>query len=458
MLPINTQWLIVTVKEPVMFQQTADETWLFNPNRRYIVNTNRVSAIEQFISTASELDGAALYNRLRAGQNITGAKILVERSRERGIGDLLFLTGVLGFLHHVSGSDIEIDVMAFSDRGIVLTHSPLLSNKCVKCGPLEYDQLRMYNYHWLVNTVTEQDSEGDQLNVYDALFQQLGFQTEDIEACWKRPSAVLVSDDFQDLDRFYQHVWEARKVDLRRIGYFVVAPFSNATLRSMNYSTWFDIIKTLATRRPVVVVGNTAWRLPTMDMSAGEFHQRVNNIGGGVFNAIDSTSIRVLMALISRSVGLLCLDSAPLYMAQALNIPAISIWGTHAPGARIGYDKNYMDLAIWRTDACKFSPCFAYSQFPVDKCPDGVRQTCCEVTAAVTVDDVLRRVDMIESAGLRSANKIVLPAAKANKSVLTPLDVVDAADFTLGSAGSIGSAGTLIMFEPGTYAGTTKTL
>ena len=380
-----------------MFHQTADETWLFNPNRRYIVNANRVAAIEQFLTDVSELDGASLYHRLRAGQNVTGAKILVERCRERGIGDLLFLTGPLGFLNHVSGSNVEIDVMSFADRGVVLTHSPLIHNKCVKCGPLEYDHLRMYNYHWLINTVTEQHSEGDQLNVYDALYQQLGFDPKDIEPKWKRPSATLLAEDFQNLDRFYKFVWDARKVDLRRIGYFVVAPFANATLRCMNYGRWLDIIKALAVRRPVVVVGNSGLRLPETDMSAGEFSQAVGSIGGGVFNAVDSTSLRVLMALIARSTGVVSLDSAPLYIAQALNVPAISIWGTHAPGARIGYDKNYMDLAVWKQDACQNSPCFAYTRFPVDKCPDGPRQISCAVTADVSVDDVLMKVDMIES-------------------------------------------------------------
>jgi ADP-heptose:LPS heptosyltransferase len=398
MMPINTQWMVVTVKEPVMFHQTADETWLFNPNRRYISNANRIAPIQQFIENVSELDGAALYHRLMSGQNLAGAKILVERNRERGLGDLLFLTGPLAFFNHITGNSVEIDLMAFADRGVVLTHSPLIHNGCVKCGPLEYDHLRYYNYHWLVNSVTEQDAEGDQLNVYDALYQQLGFKPEDIEAKWKRPAATLLADDYQNLDRLYRFIWENRTIDLRRVGYFVVAPFANATLRCMNYGRWLEIIKALSTRRPVVVVGTSSLRLPETDMSVGDFSQHVAKMGGGVFNAIDSTTIRVLMALIARSVCTICIDSAPLYMAQALNVPAISIWGTHAPGSRIGYDKNYMDLAIWRNDACINAPCFAYGAFPSTKCPQGAAQRTCEVLSAVSADDVLKKVDMVESA------------------------------------------------------------
>ena len=413
MMPSDSQWLIVSVKEPVMFHQTADETWLFNPNRRYVVNANRVKPIQEFIETTSDLEGASLYTRLTAGKNVTGAKILVERNRERGLGDLLFLTGPLAFLNHVSGSDVQIDVMAFADRGLVLTHSPLIHNRCVKCGPLEYDHLRHYNYHWLIRSVTEYNMEGDQLNVYDALYQQLGFDPQDIEAKWKRPSATLVADDFQNLDRLYRYVWEQRKLDLRRIGYIVVAPFANATSRCLNYQRWLEIIKTISTRRPVVVIGNSHLRLPDMDMSAGEFNQHVSTIGGGVFNAVDSTSVRSMMALIARSFCVVGLDSAPIYIAQALNVPAISIWGTHPPGSRIGYDKNMMDLAIWNQDACQYSPCFAYGEFPVNKCPNGIRQTCCEVISSVSVDDVLKRVDAVESASAQLGKfATAAPAAK----------------------------------------------
>jgi len=397
MLPTNSQWLIVSVKEPVMFHQTADETWLFNPNRRYVINASRIAPIEKFIDSVSELEGSSLYTKLQAGRTLAGTKLLLERNRERGIGDLLFLTGPLGFLQHASGSNLEVDLMAFADRGVALTHSPLLHNGCVKCGPLEYDHLRAYDHHWMLNTVTEHDSEKDQLNVYDALYQQLGFDPCDIDPRWKRPSATLLASDFLDLDRLYRFVWESTKIDLRRIGYLVVAPFTNASLRTMNYSRWLEIIQALATRRPVVVVGNSSMRLPDTDMSAGDFNAQVASLGGGVFNAIDSTPIRVLMALIQRSTCLVGLDSAPLYMAQALNTPAIILWGTHDPRVRLGYDKKYMDLAIWNKEACGCSPCYAYGRFPVDKCPEGIRQVTCAVTAAVSVDDVLARMEIVES-------------------------------------------------------------
>ena len=174
-----------------MFHQTEDETWLFNPNRRYIINASRIPALHGFIQSVSEFDNSSLYNPLKAGKVVTGAKILVERFRERGVGDLLFLTGPLSYIHHVSGANVSIDVYAYSDRGVVLTYAPFLNNQTVYCGPIEYDHLRMYNYHWFVGSVTECDEEPDQLNVYDALFRQLGFDPNTIDARWKRPTGFI---------------------------------------------------------------------------------------------------------------------------------------------------------------------------------------------------------------------------------------------------------------------------
>lgn len=397
-LPSNSQWVIVTFKQPVMHHLTEDEVWLFNPGRRYLINASRIPTIHQYIESVSEFENSTLYQPLRAGKNITGARILIERLRERGIGDLLFLTGPLAFFNHVTGANVINDLYAFSDRGVVLTHSPFLRNGTILCGPLEYDVLRNYNYHWFVGSVTECDEEGDQLNVYDALYKQLGFDPKDIEPQWKRPFATLVNEDHQSLDVLLQAIWTHRKIDLRRMGYYVVAPFANSSLRCMNYTIWLDIIRELATRRPVVVVGLTHWKLPDTDITAGQFIEQFSSMGQAVISAVDATpNARTLMALIAKSGGLFCVDSGPLYMAQALNVPAVSIWGTHDPGLRIGYDKNLMELAVWQDTACNEAPCCAYSQFPVHKCPHGAKQKVCACLEAVSVEEVLKKTDKLES-------------------------------------------------------------
>jgi hypothetical protein len=56
-----------------------------------------------------------------------------------------------------------------------------------------------------------------------------------------------------------------------------------------------------------------------------------------------------------------------------------------------------MDLAIWNQRDCRMSPCFAYAQFPAHKCPNGAAQDCCDVLATVMPEQVLQKLDMVES-------------------------------------------------------------
>lgn len=395
----ESQWVVATVNQPVVFDRSDDEAWMLNPNRRYILSAKSLDEIKPFVETVSDLKSAALLRPVDGRRNLNRAKILVERNRERGIGDLLFMTGPLSYLQHLGGNEVQIDLYALSDRGFVLSGHPALNRGAVLYGPVEYDGLRAYNYHWFVDSVTEFDSEPDQQNVYDALYRQLGLDPDDIDRQWKRPNAVVLPDDTLNLARFYRAILEHRKLDLSRIGYYVVAPFTNATLRSMSYTVWLKAIAMLAARRPVVVVGNSNLRMPSTDMSAGAFIEQVSKMGGGVINAIDTTPLRVLMALIQRAVAVVCPDSGPLYIAQALNTPAVSVWGTHDPGLRIGYDERYMKLAIWNESACPAAPCCAYSQFPVLKCPDGARQTVCAVLADVKPEQIVAKIELVEKGG-----------------------------------------------------------
>lgn len=395
-IPFNSQYVIATFKAPIQWHRTEDECWLLNPPRRHIMHADHLVRLTEHVESISDLKGSAYYTPLQAGKSLASARVLIERHRDRGIGDLLFLTGPLNFMQQASGNNVKIDVYSLADRGAILQHHPALHLGTTLHGPLFYDDLGLYNYQWMIETVTECNEEPDQLNVYDALYQQLGFEPGQIEPKFKRPSARLVDEDMRSLDQFFYYIWQHKKVDFRRTGFYVVAPFAAATLRSLNYMTWLEIVKELASRRPVIVIGSASTRQPDMDISVGEFQQALAKTTN-VINAIGATPIRTALALLSKAQAAVTLDSGTLYMAQAVNTPAISIWGSHDPGVRIGYDQNYMDLAIWNQPACRMSPCFAYASFPEHKCSQGAAQQSCDVISAVTPDQVLQKMDMIES-------------------------------------------------------------
>lgn len=394
--PHHSQYSIVTFNRPLILP-VGNENWQLNPMRRYVMQASHLAPLADFIESLSDLKGSSHYTPLQAGKSIAQARILVDRNRDRGIGDLLFMTGPLEFMQHASGNNVRTDVYALAERGLVLLNHPAIGHGTTLAGPLLYDDLGLYNYHWIVDSATECSEEPDQLNVYDALYKSIGFSPGEIDPKFKRPSARLAEADFRDIDQFFGHICAHRQVDFRRAGFYVVAPFSAATLRSMNYKTWLDVIKAMASRRPVIVVGSTTGRLPDMDISAGEFQQIVAQMPN-VINAIGGTpSVRVLMALVSKAVCCVTLDSGTLYVAQSQRVPTISIWGSHDPGVRIGYDKDYMDLAIWNQPSCRMSPCFAYASFPAHKCSDGPAQTCCDVLSSVSPDQVMDKLSMVES-------------------------------------------------------------
>jgi hypothetical protein len=404
-------WLVVSFKEPCLFNRSDSEVWLFNPGVRYVLNTCQLKNLEVFVETSTELRGSSFFKPLNAGSNIAESRILVQRLLDRGIGDMLFMTGPMAYMHAVTAGTVKLDMYALSDRSQVLLHNPLLRHKTTLAGPLIYDSFRNYDHHWLVNVATEYDSETDQLNVYDCLFQQLGLDYTKIDPRFKRPNAVLSADDHMNFDALALHIFQERQFDLRRTPYYVVAPLSHGSLRSAPYMKWVELISKLQEMRPVVVLGSLTERMPSPDVSAGEFMGLLDRMGRNVVNLVsDRTPLRVAMSVIANSALTISLDSGLLYVAQAFRTPAISVWGTHHPGVRLGYDKDYMDLAIWKAENCRHCPCFSYQGFPTDKCPRREAQTFCEVFNNETfLEDVMEKLELVEGRRVASATPFEVP-------------------------------------------------
>lgn len=395
--PSLAEWVIITVKKPLLWSRSPEETWMLNPRVRYIINAAQLESLQDTILSVSELKNSRHFNPLQARRNLANSTILVERHRDRGFGDYLFLTGVLNYVKHLSGGTAQIDLYALTDRGRILENHPALSHSTPFSGPISYDNLHLYNYHWFIDSVTEYDEEKDQLNVYDALYKQLGVDPSEVSHQFKRPSISLSNQDYKDLDSLYFFIFNSKKMDLRRQGYYVVAPSTNASLRSAPYNMWLQTIHHLSKIRPVVVVGQpTHTRVPQTDMSYGSFVSQLDSLGANVINLVGNTPIRVVSALISRANCVFSLDSGLLYVSQALRVPCISLWGPIDPFNRIGYDKEYMDLSIWNREACSFAGCSAYHSFPEHKCPRGESQHICEPLYRVHPQQILDKLKVVE--------------------------------------------------------------
>jgi hypothetical protein len=390
----------MTMAKPVLWPRCDQETWSLTPPNRYIVNAEYSSRFsEDQVEEVSDLKGSAYHTPFVGLINLNNSKILVERHRSRGIGDLLFLSGPLSYLHHMSGGTVKFYLKSLVDRGSVLYNHPALHLKTPLYGPTVYDTLPLYDYHWFIESVTEFNEDREQPNVYDVLYRQIGFDPKTIDPIYKRPSVGFDESDTRGLHAFYHAIWSEKQIDLRSEPYYVVAPFSHGVVRSAPYGLWLNLIHELSQKHPVLIIGSLRHELPDMDMPAGEFVQRLRMMSqqqSKIINLISDLPLRSVLTIISKSKCVFCLDSAPLYMAQACRVPAISVWGPHSPRVRIGYDKAYMDLAIHAKEACPNSPCFAYSGFPERKCPEQEAQKFCAVLANVGVNDIMEKLSLLE--------------------------------------------------------------
>jgi ADP-heptose:LPS heptosyltransferase len=404
--PHNASWVIVSVNKPIMMRRSDDEIWLLNPKRRYILNSDALEDLKPHIETMSDLHSATHFKPLYSATKVRlpQSSLLIERYRDRGIGDLLFTTGPLAYLHHITGGDIKTFVYAYAERGSVLNQCPYISDNSPLVGPILYDDLHLYDYHWFIDTATEYTEEPDQSNVYDTLFRSLGIDPSTVDAKFKRPYAALAKEEEKQLDDFFYWAWASTKLhpDLRKTGYYLVAPFANSNLRTAPYSLWLQIIEELCSRKPVIVLGALRERMPTSDMSPGDFISALDTspaLGptGRLLNLIGKTSVRNMMQLISKASCVASMDSAALYIAQALRVPCVSLWGSHDPAARIGYDRDYLELAVWNSRACPKSPCYAWEGFPESKCPLGAAQQVCQCLSYADPKEVIGKFDAVES-------------------------------------------------------------
>lgn len=375
---------------------------MMNPNRRYVLTAEHAEFLKDRVETVSPLKSQPFLRPLTAKSRLHGAKILVERRRDCGIGDMLFLTGPLSFIREMSGASAQIDLYALSDRSPILAYHPALPYGPL-AGPIYYDHLPLYNFHWFVDQATEHDEEPDQSDVYDCLFRQMGMDPANVPAKYKRPSMALVEQDFRDLLGIDILVNHQKSIDLRIVPYIVLAPLALSSLRIAPYRLWLELAAALADEgKAVVFVGRAAEnaQIPSGGMAYGDFVKELEKLAQGrpIINLLNQTTVRPTAALIGRARAFVGLDSGLLYVAQALRVPAVSLWGALPPHVRLKHDEPYLRSAIWNRQTCPASPCFSWRGFPVNKCPDGQAQRTCAPLASVLPQQILEALGRIDAA------------------------------------------------------------
>ncbi|RMH80201.1 MAG: glycosyltransferase family 9 protein [Acidobacteria bacterium] len=100
--------------------------------------------------------------------------------------------------------------------------------------------------------------------------------------------------------------------------YVVLSPFSNFPLKEWSLRRWKELTELLTL--PAVVVGTA-----NQQEKAKALERK------GVINLVGRTSLRELMAIISLSKAVVSCDSAAVHIANALGVPAISVYTSTSP-------------------------------------------------------------------------------------------------------------------------------
>lgn len=153
--------------------------------------------------------------------------------------------------------------------------------------------------------------------------------------------------------------------------FVVLSPFSNFRLKEWSLEGWVELVKRLGI--PSVVVGTER------DRHRAEIFDKTSSL-----NLVGKTSLRELMAVISLSKGVVSCDSSPVHIANALGIPALSVYTATSPD--YGF---YPLIGDYVKPELYCSPCSPNPKV----CRTGT-QACLSM---VGVDDVLRGLERLLS-------------------------------------------------------------
>ncbi len=121
--------------------------------------------------------------------------------------------------------------------------------------------------------------------------------------------------------------------------FVVFSPFSNFALKEWSLQRWIELARLIDL--PIVLVGTS------------KDYERSREIKGNkVVNLVGKTSIRELMAVISLSRLVISCDSSPVHIANALGVPAISVYTSTSP--LYGF---YPLIGTYLTPSLECSPC-----------------------------------------------------------------------------------------------------
>lgn len=412
---------IVTFNRRVSIQQEIKNTktkivMAMNPGTRYLLDQETANHLQADPTTTfleKVTDFEPYYKGLERPPHWRGKRVLFYRNH--GIGDQLMFSmlprvfaDILGAIPYVLCNRIYEYFWINNDK----VHGPPLEFPVhldtvwrAKAKNQKLQPKPFFDYCFFVESVSEWDTEQEQLNVYDRLLEMCGLEPESIPDQYKKPYFPLTQVDIDSRADYLEKFSEYAGIKLNN-GYIMFQ------LRPTNVGRMLPMDKNYVVLEVLSRLGIPVLCTDEQAISAEE-DAMIRSLPN-CYNVADSIKdVRLYAALIAGSKLTVGPDSANIHFAAAFNTPAIGLWGPFSPEVRTKYYTN--QVHIWHPELCNNSPCFNYfPALPTHLCPRREKQmeVGCECFQGIKASEVEEALITL---------KIKKPEIKASKPEVTVL-------------------------------------
>jgi hypothetical protein len=433
---------LVTWAEAVSinFRKSAGSATLtFEAGREYVLAQQQFQRITQEAQVAQRV-----FKVSRIEARIPNFHVL---ARKPGPQRLLLYNGAGGygdqimtwpFARILTTYGFEVHILADPGNQTCWWNFPWI--KSIQSLPMQYEHFRMYDYWVMFEAVVNTDEHQDQIHPLDTMLNKVGIDPGTVD-----PKLKVVRPNFTYLETLTTQPFQNKQIGLYQLSAAnqvrCLPPSDAAFLLTKIADAWPNIhwlalydefipepyraalacpkcggkgkVQAVADLPPGVVpsivngtvtgytgtgrIAAAAATLaqPAMSTLVDEGCPKCSGTGTVRPNIqlYCAPALRELWALTAKAAVVIAPDSLMVHAAGCQDVPCVGLWGLVNPANRTKYYKNH--AAIWKREACPFSPCYAYGgQFP-RYCPPRPSRSVCECLGAISPADVIEAVKKI---------------------------------------------------------------
>jgi hypothetical protein len=442
---------LVTLAESVSIvfeKSTGYTTSSFEAGREYVMSLsqfNRLTkdpAVNQRVFKNSRIEARIPNFNINARK--PGSQKLLLYNGSGGYGDQIM---TWPFARILTTMGFEIHVMCDPGNTVCWWNFPWI--KSLQPVPMQYEQFKMFDYHVMMEGVTNTDEHQDQDHPLDTMLRKVGIDPYTVDAKLKvmRPNFTFL--EMQSVNQFagknigmyqlsasnqtrslppsdsafmlskiadaYPNIhWLALydkfnlesyhtdlhcpkckgsgKADSHPLASLVIPTSgSNTVLRSWSTGTMIGDTAVMTD------AGTYTDSVPPAPASTPAQEVCPKCKGSGTIRpniqAYCAPSLRELWALTTKAAIVISPDSMMIHVAGSMNVPCVGLWGLTKPVNRVKYYVNH--VSVWKNEACPFAPCYSYGgNFP-RYCPPRKERKVCECLGAISPQDVLTAMSQL---------------------------------------------------------------